>query len=99
MEVYGRRLVVSDGSVRWIAELRWFFLDGMGVAVRAWIPKTISIMPPKLFNHLRCLHSILFESFSRLTRFGSSAFSRSSLQSIVIPRSVEVLCSKCFLFC
>jgi serine/threonine protein kinase len=34
-----------------------------------------------------------------LTRIESSAFSSSSLQSIVIPRNVEILCSSCFSSC
>jgi hypothetical protein len=42
---------------------------------------------------------ISFESESRLTRIKSSAFSFSSLQSIIIPRSVEILCWRCFSSC
>jgi hypothetical protein len=43
--------------------------------------------------------SISFESNSRLLRIESDAFSRSSLQSIVIPSSVEILGSSCFSEC
>jgi TPR repeat protein len=42
---------------------------------------------------------ISFESNSRLIRIESDAFSESSLQSIVIPMSVEILGSSCFSFC
>jgi hypothetical protein len=41
-------------------------------------------------------HSIFFESNSRLFRIESDAFANSSLQSIVIPSSVEILGSSCF---
>jgi hypothetical protein len=42
--------------------------------------------------------SILFEPDSRLAKIGSSAFSCSSLQSIIIPCSVKVLESWCLSF-
>jgi hypothetical protein len=51
------------------------------------------------FSYCKSLSSISFESNSRLTRIESSAFSPSSLQSILIPSNVEILGSKCFSSC
>jgi hypothetical protein len=45
------------------------------------------------------LSSISFESHLRLIRIESDAFSFSSLQSIVIPSSVEILGPSCFAYC
>jgi hypothetical protein len=42
---------------------------------------------------------MIFESNSRLVRIESKAFSYSLLQSILIPRNVEILGSKCFSSC
>jgi hypothetical protein len=51
------------------------------------------------FSSCQSFSSIIFESDSRLTRIESKAFSYSSLQSIVIPRNVELLCSSRFSSC
>jgi hypothetical protein len=45
------------------------------------------------------LQSIIFESNSHLTRIESEAFSKSSLRSILTPRNVEIVGSKCFYNC
>jgi hypothetical protein len=45
------------------------------------------------------LSSILFESDSVLKLIHQGAFSNSSLQSIIIPRNVEILGSSCFSKC
>jgi hypothetical protein len=52
-----------------------------------------------MFSSRELLSSISFELNSELKRIESLAFSYSSLQSIVIPRSVEILCSSSFWNC
>jgi hypothetical protein len=53
------------------------------------------ILCSNCFSYCKSLSSISFESNLQLTRIESSAFSSSSLQSIIIPSSVEILDSKC----
>jgi hypothetical protein len=61
---------------------------------RSWIPNSIV----SLKRHWK-FQFILFESNSHLTRIESFTFYKSSLQSILIPRNVEILGSKCFSSC
>jgi predicted metal-binding protein len=63
------------------------------------ISRNIEILGSNCFSWCRLLSSITFESNSQLTRIESFAFSRSSLQSIMIPSNVEILGSKCFSNC
>jgi hypothetical protein len=63
------------------------------------IPSTVQILGSKCFSHCTSLSSISFESNSQLTRIESSAFSSSSLQSILIPSIVQILGSGCFSSC
>jgi hypothetical protein len=63
------------------------------------IPNHIEIFGLSCFSYCKSLSSISFESNSRLTRIEASAFSESSLQSIIIPSNVEILCSRCFSYC
>jgi hypothetical protein len=50
-------------------------------------------------NWMHYCISITFESNSHLTRIESEVFSFSSLQSILIPRNVEILGSERFSYC
>jgi hypothetical protein len=53
----------------------------------------------KSFSYCKSVSSMTFESNSCLTRIESEVFSSSSLQSILIPRNVEILGSGCFSRC
>jgi hypothetical protein len=103
-DVYERRLIVGDGSVSWMHQmhrmqhLQQFSKDELSEMIRTWIPASISMMKPNLFSALRHFHSISFESNSRLTRIESSAFSGSSLQSIMIPWLFKLLVLHVFHF-
>jgi hypothetical protein len=63
------------------------------------IPCDIEILRSSSFSWCESLTSISFESNTRLTRIEPDAFPSSSLQSIVIPRGVEILGSSCFSDC
>jgi hypothetical protein len=58
---------------------------------RVLVPASTLILPEECFKSLKQLHWISFEGDSRFTGIESLAFSSSSLQSIVIPCSVEIL--------
>jgi hypothetical protein len=60
----------------------------------AWIPRSIVILKGNWK-----LHSIAFESHSRLIVIESHAFLFSSIRSILIPNSIEILGSGCFCRC
>jgi hypothetical protein len=60
------------------------------------IPFDIEILGSSCFSNCQSLSSISFESISRLTRIESSAFSSSSLRSILIPHSVRFLDGSAF---
>jgi hypothetical protein len=62
------------------------------------IGSNIEILGPKCFSFCQSLSSITFESNSRLTRIESGAFSRSSLQSILIPRNVQFIDGSAFMY-
>jgi hypothetical protein len=82
-----RRIVVGHDLVKTMA----LSTPDSAQILRAWISN--SAVLPKLH---RRIESIVFESKSRLIRIESSAFSSSSLRSIWIPSSVEILGSSCF---
>jgi hypothetical protein len=96
-----RCLVVSNG----IVEKQSRFYGGEFVTLRIWISRTVEIFSPdpadggKYFRPFATLSSISFESPSRLTRIESQTFSCSSLGSILIPGSVEILGPRCFSQC
>jgi hypothetical protein len=54
-----------------------------------WVPRTVEIVSLPCDSNDDQLSSISFESRSRLTRIESNAFISSTLQSILIPRSVQ----------
>jgi hypothetical protein len=60
------------------------------------IPCDIEILGSKCFSFCEWLKSVSFEEESRLMRIESHAFSHSSLQSIVIPRSVRFIDGSAF---
>jgi hypothetical protein len=85
-----RRFVVENGSVKTIT----LFTPGSSRIELVWIPNSIiSLKVPQRIK------SIVFESTSHLTHIESSAFYKSSLQSIMIPSSVKILGSSCFSCC
>jgi hypothetical protein len=99
---YERRLVVEGGSIKTISLC---VLGNTGI-LSVWIPNSIMFLnwhrPTDRFGIRKKhdpLESIVFESNSRLTRIGSAIFYDSSLQSILIPRNVEILGSSCFSDC
>jgi hypothetical protein len=101
-KLYERRVVVRGGSIKTIT------LSGLSNTkiLRVWIPNSIIFLnwnrPTEWFGIRKgheLLQSIVFESNSHLIRIESEAFSPSSLQSILIPRNVEILGSKCFSSC
>jgi hypothetical protein len=51
------------------------------------------------FSACSALSMVVFAPSSQLRRIESNAFSHSSLRTITIPRTVEVLCSSCFASC
>jgi hypothetical protein len=101
-QFYERRVVVIDGSINTVT------LNALSqtAILRVWIPNSILFLkgPHRpiqlgLVNQRDPLKLIVFESNSCLTRIESKVFSSSSLQSILIPRSVEILGSDCFSYC
>jgi hypothetical protein len=64
-----------------------------------WIPLSIREFTAKCFEKCKVIQSFSLELPSGLIRIESSAFSHSSLQSIAIPRNVEILESSCFSSC
>jgi hypothetical protein len=68
----------------------------VSVVPRFWIPQSFEAVSFRKSRYQQSLSSITFESDSRLKRIESKVFSFSSLQSTVIPRNVESLCSSCF---
>jgi hypothetical protein len=78
-------LLCKDGSIEMIT------LSGLSVfrILRFRLPNLIAFL-----KEYQGLVLIVFESNSRLTRIESKAFS--SLQSILIPSSEEILGSECF---
>jgi hypothetical protein len=87
---YERRIVVRDGSVKIVR--RSTLKDTL--ISHSWLPDWIV----SLTGHWS-LQFIIFESNSHLARIESEAFSNSSLQSIFIPKNVELLGSRCFYTC
>jgi hypothetical protein len=61
------------------------------------IPSSVEALGSKCFLYCFSLSSITFESNSHLIRIESEAFYESSLQSIVIPRSVRFIDGSAFI--
>jgi hypothetical protein len=84
-----------------------FVMDFEGISIQTYfgrdrklrIPKKVETLSPRSFEGLTGLSSITFESGSRLSCFGWSAFSGSSLSSICIPSSLKELGHNCFNHC
>jgi hypothetical protein len=87
-----RRIVVENGSIKSPYLCAKIYSD----PVQVWFDASILILQFRLFRQTRRLHSVTFESNSRLTRIESRAFSLSSLQSIVILRGVRFLDGSAF---
>jgi hypothetical protein len=60
------------------------------------IPCSVAILGPSCFQSCKSLSLISFESPSHLRQIESFAFSSSSLQSIVIPHSVQFIDGSAF---
>jgi hypothetical protein len=88
-----RRIIVRKGFAQFARRAA----PRVSIARRIWIPRSLQAVAFANKRFSQSLSSITFESDSRLTRIESSTFSRSSLQSIIIPRNVELLCSLCFI--
>jgi hypothetical protein len=97
---YERRVIVKGGSINTVTHCTLSNTEILG----GWIPNSIIFLnwhrPDDELGFVKepvALQSIVFESNSRLTRIESKIFSKSSLQSILIPRNVEILGSNCSL--
>jgi hypothetical protein len=63
------------------------------------IPLDIKIIGSSCFSYCKIISAVSFEAPSHLIRIESSAFTSSSICSIVIPCSVEVIGASCFASC
>jgi hypothetical protein len=91
---FGRRVFVRGGCLEYPIRAE----DPKSHVMRGWVPGLNGL--EWMFGGIAKSACIIsFELESRLTRIESSAFSRSSLQSIIIPRNVQILCSWCFSDC
>jgi hypothetical protein len=64
------------------------------------IPSSVETISKSCFNHCADLSQLAFDTGSKLSIPGESAFARcSSLQSICLPSSIEALPSRCFFGC
>jgi hypothetical protein len=87
----GSCFAIGSDRSPFIIHLQW--MDGIPGEV---IPHQIKKLCSHCFAHCQCLESISFEIPSSLTRIESSAFTHSSLRSLLIPRAVEFLDPSCF---
>jgi uncharacterized Fe-S cluster-containing radical SAM superfamily protein len=92
--LYQRKINVRSGSI----EVLLFSQRDTSPISRAWIPHFIAVLECECFRKYP-LSFISFESHSRLTCIEAHAFSHSSLQSIRIPQTVEILGPSCFRRC
>jgi hypothetical protein len=99
---YELRVVVEGGSINPVTSCT----PSKTEIVRVWIPDLIIFLKfdwkAGRFEFLEepgALNSIVFESNSRLRRIESGAFYKSSLESILIPRNIKIVGSKCFSNC
>jgi hypothetical protein len=65
----------------------------------AWISESITAVSAKYFKECGTIRSVVFESNSRLIQIELSAFCTSSIESIEIPLTVEILGFSCFYEC
>jgi hypothetical protein len=90
----GRRVFVRGGCLEY--PIRAEYAESQ--VTRTWIPGVNSLeWSFKSITKSVCM--ISFELGSRLMGLESTAFFGSLLQSIIIPRTVEILCSQCFSCC
>jgi hypothetical protein len=82
-----RRIVVRDGSIKVVA----LFQQHSSSTTRVWVSESILRVCVSAFKWRNTFHLISFESNSRLMRIESDGFSQTSLESIMIPSSVEIL--------
>jgi hypothetical protein len=102
----GVSICIEDGSEHLLVEFdfvlsfdRTVLIRSLGRSPCIHIPKGVEILGSGCFSYCKSLSSISIESDSKLKRIESSAFSNSSLKSMVIPRTVEILGSGCFFHC
>jgi hypothetical protein len=97
---FERRIIGNDRRINFNV-MEWF--ESKGIRQENAQPMFACIFAirarAEVFSGLGRFHSISFKSDSRLTRIESEAFSYSSLQSLLIPSNVEILCSECFPNC
>jgi hypothetical protein len=92
--LFGRRVFVREGCLQY--PIRAEYTESH--VTRACLPGTNG-MEWSFGCVAKSVCVVSFELESRLARIESSAFSGSPLQSIIIPRTVEILCSECFSSC
>jgi hypothetical protein len=86
------RIIADDGIVRHPTACRKCETGARPI----WIPRSVQILIASCFNSYALFPSISFQSNSGLKRIELSAFSYSSLQSIVIPGSVQFIDGSAF---
>jgi hypothetical protein len=90
-----RRKLVRDVSIEAILILG----EGGFEIPRLWIPSSVRGVSVKSLEGCKIIGGLSFEPDSRLIRIGSDAFRYWSLQSIEIPRNVEIHGSSCLSDC
>jgi hypothetical protein len=72
---------------------------------QVWIARNVDIIPDRCFEGRTVLCEVVFEEKSVLKRIGKQVFAPrimgkpNHVESIRIPKSVEVLCDDCFMEC
>jgi hypothetical protein len=89
------RMIVVDGMILYVSAVG----NPHFCATRLWIPSPIRSISSECFYDSKQFKFLVFENLSMLERIETKAFSKTSLISVVILRSVEVLGESCFLEC
>jgi hypothetical protein len=89
------RIMVVDGPIRCVS-----IVDNPRFpATKLWIPSPIGFIASLCFSSYRQFKSLVFEDVPILERIETRIFSKTSLRSVALPRSVEILGEECFLEC
>jgi hypothetical protein len=89
------RIIVTDGIIQCVSAV----VNPPFSVTRLWIHFRIDFIASACISESQKFKFLVFENVSMLERIESGLFSETSLKSVVISRSVEVLCENCFLKC
>jgi hypothetical protein len=92
--VFSRRITVIQGRCGFVVNFR-----GDRRASRFWIAPCYALICKRYFSQCKSLASVAFDADTTVSRFNGHAFQWSSLTSIHIPSSVEVICADCLFRC